>query len=96
MPVRLKSPAGIMNMHRITVAIAAQKPSHATHSILTNDFITQLSLYRGLSRKFVKIKINCFCFYCFAKDCMLLIILFLTGNARKNTKKSEKRMVNSE
>jgi hypothetical protein len=68
LPVRLKSPAGIMNMHRITVAIAAQKPSHATHNIVTSDFITQLSFYRCLSRKFVQIKINCFCFLTFTED----------------------------
>ena len=84
LPIRLKSPAGIMKVHRTTVAIADQKPSHATHSILSSDFISQLSFYRGLSRKFVEIKINCFCFLTFTKIEIFLIILFLISNARRN------------
>jgi hypothetical protein len=39
LPVRLKSPAGMMKIHRIMVASAAQKPSHTTQIALNNDFI---------------------------------------------------------
>jgi hypothetical protein len=39
LPVRLNRPMGMMKIHRMTVAIVAHKPSHATHVALYNDFI---------------------------------------------------------
>jgi hypothetical protein len=39
LPVRLDRPATMTGIPRITVAIVAQKPSHATHIALNSDFM---------------------------------------------------------